>query len=198
MFGVSSASGSRPSRCRMISLTMSSKNRRRLSSVTPATCGDRKTLGRSMMGESTGIGSGSKTSRQAMTSPSASRASRASLSTKGHRDQREDDVAVHDGGQRTERDAVSVSEVPGYEGVEGHDVGPEGLKQLGQPPGQVTETDHADPIAAELGPVITRAGPGPDTTGERGLVSDDPPEQRPGVPQPDEREGQRPLGGRPR
>ena len=63
---------------------------------------------------------------------------------------------------------------------------------------QVTETDHADPFAAELGPVITRAGPGPDTTGERGLVSDDPPEQRSGVPQPDEREGQRPFRGRPR
>ena len=67
--GVSSASGSRPSKWRRHSSTISEKKRRRLSSVTPAMCGERNTFGRSRKGESSGSGSGSKTSRQAMTSP---------------------------------------------------------------------------------------------------------------------------------
>ena len=53
---------------------------------TPAICGVRKTLGRSRTGESTGIGSGSKTSRLAMSLPSRSFAISASVWTIAPRD----------------------------------------------------------------------------------------------------------------
>ena len=82
--------------------------------------------------------------------------------------QREHHVAIHHRGQRAEGYPVRAGQLPRHERIEGHDIDVEGPEQLGQPPGEVAEANHSDTLAAELGPVVTRARSRPDAAGEGG------------------------------
>ena len=164
---------------------MSEKKRRRLSAVTPAMCGDTKTFARSTRGESTGSGSGSKTSRHATMSPRCRRARSAAPSTTlpretltnthpgrssssssgpsipsvrgGVRHEDEDDVALEDLFEGPELDPVGLGQCPRDERVEDPHLDLEGTQQLDEAPAQVAEADQADPLVAQLGAVEARA-----------------------------------------